>query len=82
MLEQKALQLHFEPLSKQSLYWAKLETRHKKCKEGRVKFSEDLHVLSEKAYPALQLQAHECLVVNLYLKQISNQQVAFAVQQK
>ena len=77
-----ALQLHFEPLSKQSLYRAELETRHKKCKEGWAEFSEDLRVLSEKGYPALQPQARECLAVNLYLKQISNPQVAFAVHQK
>ena len=77
-----ALQLRFEPRSKQSLYRAELETRHKKREEGWAEFSEDLSVLSEKAYPALQPQAHECLAVNLYLKQISNPQVAFAVRQK
>ena len=59
-----------------------METHHKKREEGWAEFSEDLHVLSEKAYLALQPQAHECLAVNLYLKQISNPQVAFAVRQK
>lgn len=34
------------------------------------------------AYPQLQSQTHECLAVNIYLKQIGNPQVAFAVRQK
>ena len=77
-----ALQLRFEPQSKRSLYRAELETCHKKQEEGWAEFSDNLHVLSEKAYPALQPGARQCLAVNLYLKQISNPQEAFTVRQK
>ena len=77
-----ALKSRFEPESKQSCYRAELQTRRKKCEEGWADFAEDLRVLSEKAYPQLQLQARECLAINAYLKQISNPQVAFAVRQK
>ena len=58
----------------------RLVTRN--AKKVGLNFPEDLRVLSEKAYPALQPQARECLAVNVYLKQISNPQVAFAVHQK
>ena len=77
-----ALKSRFEPESKKSRYRAELETRRKKREEGWADFAEDLRVLSEKAYPQLQLQARECLAINAYLKQISNPQVAFAVRQK
>ena len=77
-----ALRIRFEPESKQSRYRAELETRRKKREEGWADFTEDLRVLSEKAYPRLQPQARECLALTAFLKQISNPQVAFAVRQK
>ena len=57
-----ALGACFEPESKQSRYRAELETRCKKREEGCADFAEDLHVLSEKTYPQL----------NVFLKRISN----------
>ena len=77
-----SLRIRFEPESKQSHYRAELKTHQKKREEGWADFTEDLRVLSEKAYPQLQSQARECLALTVFLKQISNPQVAFAVRQK
>ena len=59
-----ALRTHFEPENEQSHYRDEIETCHKK---GWADFAEDLCVLSEKAYPRLQPQAHECLALTVFL---------------
>ena len=77
-----ALQERFEPKSLKTRYQAEFQTRRKKKSEGWADFSEDLKMLTDKAYPELAEEARERLAVNTYLQQLDHPQVAFSVRQK
>ena len=50
--------------------------------EDWAAFAEDLKVLANKAFPQLQDDVIEQLALNHYLRQLTNHQIAFNVQQK
>ena len=78
---QKALSDRFEPASRKTRYQAEFQSRKKKLSAGWADFADDLQALVDKAYPSLQPEARERLVVNSYLQQLLHPQVAFGVKQ-
>ena len=78
----KALRERYEPESRRELYMVEFQTRRKQKGEGWADFAQELKTLVDKAWPALQDEARECLALNHYLAQIDNPQIAFSVKQK
>ena len=78
----KALQERFEPESRRDLYLAEFQTRRKRKTESWPDFGEDLRALVDKAYPTLDDEARQQLVLQRYLSQLDNEQVAFSVKQR
>ena len=58
-----ALAGHFEPESKRHLYLVEFQSCCKKCTESWVEFGEDLKILVDKAYPMLEDDARQQLVL-------------------
>lgn len=77
-----ALGKHFEPQSKCELYVAEFHTRRKRRTEGWADRGEDLRVLADRAFPQLNTEAKQLLVLQQYMGQVDNQQIAFAVKQR
>ena len=77
-----ALKKRFEPECRKELFMAEFQGRKKRRTEDWAAYGEDLKMLVEKAYPALQAEAQELLALNHFLAQIDNPQVAFGVRQK
>ena len=78
----KALHEQFDPKSKRMLYKAKFETRRKKKLESWADFSDDLRWLADKAFPILQVEAHEEPALSRYLDQLNPSKISFAVKQR
>lgn len=78
----KALRERYEPESKKELYLAEFQARRKRRDEDWAAYAEDLRLLADKAFPALQPEAKEQLSLTHYLGQIENQQIAFGVRQR
>ena len=72
----------FEPECRRELYAAEFQRRRKRRSEDWAAFGEDLKTLVERAYPTLQVEAHEVLALNHFLTHIEDQQLAFAVRQR
>ena len=70
-----------EPESKRMLYKAEFENQKKKKLESLTDFSDDLHRLANKVFPALQVEACEELALSRYLDQLYPPQISFAVKQ-
>ena len=58
------------------------QTLCKKPEEGWADFAQDLQILVEKAFPNLQAEAREQMVMKHYLSQTDNAQLAFSVKQQ
>ena len=63
------------------LYKAEFETRRKKSAETWADFGDDLRRLTDKAFPTVQLEAHEQLALSRYIDQLDPPQISFAVKQ-
>ena len=72
----------FEPKCRKELYIAEFQRRSKRRNEDWASYAEDLKILVEKAYPALQAEAQELLALNHFLAQIDNPQLMLRVRQK
>ena len=77
-----AMQERFEPQSKRDLYLAEFQIRFKKRTETWAGHGEDLRILVDKAYPTLDDDARQQLVLQHYLSQLQDEQVAFGVKQR
>ena len=77
-----ALKKRFEPECRKEVYMAEFQVRRKKRTEDWASFAEDLKTLVEKAYPTLQAEAQELLVLNHFLGQLEDPQLAFGVRQR
>ena len=78
----RGLKERFEPATKKELYQAEFYARKKQKTEDWAAFAEDLELLAEKAFPALQEEAREHLTLTQYLGQLDCSQIAFSVKQK
>ena len=78
----KGLRERFEPECKKELYLAEFQIRCKRKTESWGSFAEDLKILANKAFPALQDDAKEQLALTHYLGQLDNPQISFNVKQK
>ena len=78
----EALKKGFEPGCKKELYIAEFHSKQKKRTEDWASYAEDLKSLIEKAYPTLQAEAQELLVLNHFLDQIADPQLSFGVRQR
>ena len=76
-----ALRKRFEPESHKELYMTELQTRTHRKSEDCASFGDDLKLLADKAYPELPPEARERFILNQYLSQLDNPQVAFSVRQ-
>ena len=63
-------------------YIAKFQGSKKRRNEDWTAFSEDLKMLFERVYPALQAEAQDLLALNQFLAQIEDLRLAFEVCQK
>ena len=61
---------------------AELQAKRKKRTEDWAAFAEDLRTLAEKAYPSLEVAAQELLVLNHFLGQLDDPQLALGVRQR
>ena len=77
----KALKERFEPSSRKGRYQAELQARRKQKSEGWTDFADDLRLLADKAFPDLQEEAKDTLVLTYYLQQLDNPQLALTVRQ-
>lgn len=77
-----ALKKRFEPECRKEKYIAEFRARLKKTSEDWALFAEDLRTLVEKAYPTLQAEGQELLVLNHFLDQITDPQLSFGVRQR
>ena len=75
----KALQERFEPKSRRDLYLAEFQAQRKGKMESWPEFGEDLRTLVDKAYPSLDDEVRQQLVLQRYLSQLNNKQVALSV---
>lgn len=78
----KGLRERFEPAARKELYQAEFHARKKRRNEEWAAFAEDLKLLTEKAFPELQVEAREQLALSHYLGQIDSAQIAFSVKQR
>ena len=70
------------PESRYTRFQAEFQARRKKATEGWAHFADDLRSLADKAYPTLQEEVRERLVLNAYLAQLPQLQISFSVRQK
>ena len=77
-----ALYERFKPDSKRELYKVQFESRRKQSGESWADFGDNLMVLVNKAFPRLQEEAREQLVMSKYLDKLRDPQVSFGVKQR
>lgn len=77
-----ALKKRFKPECRKEVYMAEFQARRKKKAEDWASFAEDLKTLVEKAYPTLEPEAQELLVLNHFLSQLEDPQLALGVRRK
>ena len=77
-----ALQKRFEPESKRQLYVVEFQTRKRRPDEQWSDFGDELHILADKAFPAIDEKAKDLLSLERYLSELDNPKVAFAVRQR
>ena len=80
----EALEKRFEPESKRSLYFVEFQARGRKKEETWSDFADELRVLVDKALPEIEIEdtAKELLTIEHFLGELTNPQIAFAVQQR
>ena len=66
----EALQERFEPATKKEFYKRSFQSRAKESTESWGDFADDFCVLAEKAYPELQEDSRDFIVLNCYLEQL------------
>ncbi|KAL5509263.1 hypothetical protein EMCRGX_G004601 [Ephydatia muelleri] len=77
-----ALQKRFEPESKRQLYVVEFQTRKRRPDEQWSDFGDELRILADKAFPAIDEKAKDLLSLERYLSELDNPKVAFAVRQR
>lgn len=77
-----ALKKRFEPECRKEVYIAEFQAKRKKRSEDWASFAEDLRTLAEKAYPSLEAAGQELLVLNQFLSQLDDPQLALGVRQR
>ena len=77
----EALCKRYEPESKRELYSIEFQAKKRRPDEPWADFADNLRILADRAFPELQEEACEKLLLERFLGEMTNQQVAFAVYQ-